>query len=918
MNMLPLPSGTITFLFTDIEGSSRLLQELGAAYADLLAQHHAVLRSAIQACHGVEVDTQGDAFFVAFSRASEALWAVEAMQRNLSSQAWPEGKVVRVRMALHTGEPALTEVGYVGLDVQRAARICSAGHGGQILLSAATQALVAADLPEGASLSPLGAYRLKDLQRPEPIYQLVLAGLPAEFPPLRSLDNLPNNLPLQNTSFIGREVEMAQVEAALQRSRLVSLAGPGGAGKTRLSLQVGASLLEKFPDGVWLIELDALTDPALVVKAAASILKVGEDPHHALIDCLCERLRRQAALLIFDNCEHLVAAAAGLIDTLLRAAPLLKVLATSREILALPGEIVIAVPPLSLPGEWVSSQIESLARYEAVRLFIDRACAWQPAFSLTSRNAPAIARICAALDGIPLALELAAARVRLLTVEQIAARLDDRFSLLTGGSRTGLPRQRTLTAAIDWSYDLLSPSEQVLFRRLAVFSGGWTLEAAGQVCSAAPLAPAGVLDLLSHLVDKSLVVFESLEEASRYHFLETIREYALLKLQEVGELEPQRAAHFRAFYRMAIENEPMINSAEGYAALDALEREHNNLRAALVWGFAQPQPEDAAVMAAALCYFWLSRGHARQAFAWAERAHTAARLSPAKVRARTAFALALAKWQLNDYPAAQALFEQSLAMYESLADPLGCAEVLHMLAHTELDLARHAEARQHFERSAELCRQLNQSALLETLLGDLGLVAYLAGDFAQADSLCEEQLRLALQSGNRDNLAMAYDRLGDLRRCAGDFAQAETCYRESWKAISSTGIDRLTPSLKHNLAHLRREQGDPAEALGLFHQALEEFRSGEDAKGVLECLEGIAETFVAQGDLIRAARLFGAAETIRRAGQVQWWPANRLAWEHWVEVLRKALPADDLEREWQAGKGLSLVQAVELAKLAAA
>jgi predicted ATPase/class 3 adenylate cyclase len=911
--MLPLPSGTVTFLFTDIEGSTRLLQELGQTYAKLLRQHHAVLRTAIQEWHGVEVDTQGDAFFVAFSRAADAIRAVEAMQRTLGSQSWPEGVTVRVRMALHTGEPALTEVGYVGMDVHRAARICSAGHGGQVLLSGATQSLIAADLPEGTSLRTLGAYRLKDLQRPEPVFQLVMQGLEADFPPLRSLDNLPNNLPLQNTSFIGREAEMARVETTLEHARLVTLTGPGGAGKTRLSLQVGASLLDKFPDGVWLIELAALTDPSLVVKAAASILHVNEDPRHPLTERLCERLRQQAVLLIFDNCEHLVAAAAELIDTLLKAAPLLKVLATSREILAVPGERVITVPPLSLPGDGAARQPESLARFEAVRLFLDRATAWQPAFSLNERNASAVARICAALDGIPLALELAAARVRSMSVEQIASRLYDRFNLLTAGSRTLLPRQQTLTAAIDWSYDLLSASEQVLFRRLAVFSGGWTLEAAEQVCSAIPLQPAEVLDLLSRLVDKSLVVFEQLEVASRYHFLGTMREYALLKLQASGEMESQQEVHFQAYYHMALEKEPLINSAKGITALDMLERDHNNLRAALAWGFTSHQAQQAADLAAALGYFWLSRGHAREANDWMEQAYAISQSAPTHLKARTLYALGLARWQLNDYVFALSLYEQALALYESLDDPAGCAEVRHMLGHVELDLGRHAEARQYFERSTELCRQLNQSALLETLLGDLGLVAYLAGDFAQADSRSQEQLHLALQSGNRDNLAMAYDRLGDLARCAGDFTRAESYYQESRRAISDTGIDRLTPSLKHNLAHVRREGGHVDEALGLFHQALEDFRSGEDPKGVLECMEGIAETLAAKGDLVPAAHLFGQAELLRRNGQVQWWPANRLAYERWLRVLREALPPEELERAWQAGKGLSLEQALEMA-----
>ena len=350
MTRQSLPAGTVTFLFTDIEGSTPLLQELGAAYASLLAQHHAVLRLAIQEWNGVEVDTQGDAFFVVFSRASDALRAVAAMQHRLASQSWPEGVAVRVRMALHTGEPALTEVGYVGLDVHRAARICAAGHGGQVLLSASTQTLVAADLPQGLSLRPLGAYRLKDLQQPETIYQLVLAGLPADFPPLRSLDSLPNNLPIQLTSFIGREGQIGELKGLLGKERLVTLVGAGGSGKTRLALQAAAEVLENFRDGAWFVDLALLSDPAFITQAVATVLNLHEEAGRGLEDTLVEHLRPRSLLLILDNCEHLVDACARLAESLLRACPLLKVLATSREALGLPGEQLLVLPTLSLPA----------------------------------------------------------------------------------------------------------------------------------------------------------------------------------------------------------------------------------------------------------------------------------------------------------------------------------------------------------------------------------------------------------------------------------------------------------------------------------------------------------------------------------------------------------------------------------------
>ncbi len=568
--MSVFPAGTVTFLFTDLEGSTLLLQRLGPDYAVLLADHHILLRAAIQKWHGVEVDTQGDAFFIAFSRASDAVRATQEMQHSLAAHTWPSQATVRVRMALHTGEPALTLMGYVGLDVHRAARICSAGYGGQVLLSSATQAIIAADLPEGASLRLLGTYRLKDLQRPEEIYQLVLSGLPVDFPALKSLDLHPNNLPVQLTSFIGRAGEIALVEAALERSRLVTLSGPGGAGKTRLALQVGADILDTYPDGIWFVELAPLANPALVPQAVAAALKLPENPNIPLMETLYAALSPRTSLLILDNCEHLVESAAHLADDLLRTCPRLRILTTSREILNVPGEAAISVPSLSLPSIGVSLLPEALTQFEAVRLFIDRAIAWQPAFMVTNHNAQAIAKICTSLDGIPLALELAAARVRSLAVEQIAARLDDRFRLLTSGSRTSLPRQQTLAAAIDWSFDLLSEPERVLFRRLAVFAGSWSLEAAEQVCAIDPLSPGDILDLLARLVDKSLLLCDTSGGCARYHCLETMRQYALHKLEEAGEAARIRCAHFQAFYKLVLKFEPIVRTQFNSALLNSM------------------------------------------------------------------------------------------------------------------------------------------------------------------------------------------------------------------------------------------------------------------------------------------------------------------------------------------------------------
>ena len=471
--MPALPTGTVTFLFTDIEGSTTLLQRLGdRRYAEVLAEHQRILRAAFAEGNGQEIDTQGDAFLVAFPRASDAVGAAVAAQQALTQHAWPDGASLRVRMGLHTGEPHSGETGYVGIDVHRAARIAAAGHGGQILLSDVTHGLVVRDLPEGVSLRDLGEHRLKDLAHQHRLFQVMSADLPAHFPPIRSLDALPNNLPRQLTSFIGRDKEIADVKRLLSTAYLVTLTGSGGAGKTRLALQVAADVVERYPDGIWLIELAPIADPALVPKTVASALNVPEQPGRGMTDTLVDVLRRRTLLLVLDNCEHLLAACAGLTAALLRVCSQVHILATSREGLGVPGETLWRVPSLSLPDARRLPTPEDLVLYEAVRLFVDRAKATAPGFGVTSENASAVAQVCHRLDGIPLAIELAAARVNVLAVEQIAARLDDRFRLLTGGSRMVLPRQQTLRAAIDWSYNLLSETERALFGRLSVFSGG--------------------------------------------------------------------------------------------------------------------------------------------------------------------------------------------------------------------------------------------------------------------------------------------------------------------------------------------------------------------------------------------------------------------------------------------------------------
>lgn len=480
-----LPTGTVTFLFTDIEGSTTHWDRYEDAMRPALRRHDAILREALATHNGFNFKNIGDAFCAVFATAPDALQAALQAQRILTAEPWqgvgPNG--IRVRMALHTGAAEMRDNDYFGPPLNRVARLLSIGHGGQVLLSQPVFELVRDHLPVGAELRDMELHRLKDLGRPEHVYQLLTSDLPSDFPALKSLEYWPNNLPQQTTSFIGREKEVGEIKSLLGKTRLLTLTGAGGAGKTRLGLQVAADLLESEENGVFLAEFAPLSDPTLVGQTVAQALDVREEANRPITQTLTDFLKPKKLLLLFDNCEHVLNDAARLADALLRACPGVRILASSREGLNILGEMTYRVPSLSLPDPKKPQTVESLTQYEAVRLFIERAQAAQPSFAVTNQNAPAVAQLCHRLDGIPFAIELAAARVRALSVEQISARLDDRFRLLTGGSRTALPRQQTLRAMIDWSYDLLSDDEKTLLRRLSVFAGGWTLEAAEAVCA---------------------------------------------------------------------------------------------------------------------------------------------------------------------------------------------------------------------------------------------------------------------------------------------------------------------------------------------------------------------------------------------------------------------------------------------------
>jgi predicted ATPase/class 3 adenylate cyclase len=909
--MTGLPTGTVTFLFTDIEGSTRLLQALEDRYADALADHRRLLRDAFQANGGDEVDTQGDAFFVAFPRARDAVAAAIAAQRGLFSHAWPEGAALRVRMGVHTGEPLRADTGYVGMDVHRAARICAAAHGGQIVLSEATRILVEDDLPEGVSLRDLGEHRLKDLARPQRLSQVIVAGLSADFPPLKSLNIVPNNLPVHLTSFIGRERELAEVKRLLSETRLLTLTGWGGAGKTRLALQVAAEVLEGFQDGVWLVELAPLSDSDLVPQTVAAAMNVREQPGRPILATLREYIAQKHILLVLDNCEHLVAACARLADALLRTCPNLRILATSREPLGIAGETSWRVPPLSLPDLQRLPSPEGLSAYEAVRLFIERAVAVLPTFSVTNENAPWIAQVCHRLDGIPLAVELAAVRVKGLSVEQIAARLDDRFRLLTGGSRTALPHHQTLRAAIDWSHDLLSDPERIVLRRLAVFAGGCTVEAAEAVCGGDGIDTAEVLDLLLRLVDKSLVVAEEEEGKARYRMLETVQQYGRERLREAGEVEAVRRRHRDWYLELAERAEPRLLGEEQAAWLDRLEQEHANLRAALTWSVESGGTEAALRLVGALWRFWAVRGYFEEARGYLEAALKGSSDASAGFRAKALNAAGYLALSRGDHGMARSLLEESLALQRQLGEPAGIAASLSNLGAAALQQGDHAGARSLFEENLAMRRRLGDKVGIAAALNDLGGAVIQQGDYTLARSLLEESLAIRRQLGDKAGTAVLLNNLGMVAIQQGDYATARSFLDESLLLCRAVGDKWLNAAGLDTLGDLARAQSDRAAAGSHYEESLAIYRRLGDKRGIAHCLWGLAAVACMDGKHQRAAQLFGAAEALREASGVSLSKSERAEDDRYVAAVRAGLGEEAFTSARAEGRAMTVEHAIE-------
>lgn len=955
----PSDGALSTFLLTDISGSTRLWEEHGSAMGAALAVHDDLLRAAITSHGGAVVKTMGDGMLAVFDDAPAAVEAALGAQRRLRDTSWGATGPLRVRMAIHSGTAESREGDFFGQALNRDARILAIGHGGQVLLSAAAATLTRQRLPPGAELVDLGSHRLRDLDRLEQVFQLAAPDLPREFPALRSLSTRRSNLPIPLTSFVGRQRELTEVGALLERSRLVTLIGTGGTGKTRLMIEVAGRVAPRFDDGVWLAELAPLADPGEIGPEIARALGVSEVPGRPALDLVADFLASKDLLLVLDNAEHLIDGVARIAEQLLGVAPGLRILATSREALAVPGEAVVQVASLTCPalagqaeesGEHSAVELETASATEAVALFTERASAVLPSFALTGGNVAAVSEICRRLDGIPLAIELAAGRVAAMSPEEIAVGLGDRFRLLTGGRRTAVPRQQTLHALIDWSWDLLTDDDRRVLRRLSIFAGGWSAAAAARVAGEPGVDDEilGAVDGLTRLVDRSLVIVDR-GATTRYRMLETIRQYARERLIASGEAATVAGRHLQFFAAMAAAAAPEVRGPAMVDWLDRLDAEIENLGAALEWGL-EAEPETAIRMAIDLLDYWIARvpspdndGRVVAAVA-AARTILAGPPPPSaeqRILAVRLLGKAARKWALSgraDVGIGWA--EQAVPIARETGDPQALIDA--MLGHTTSRIFTGARGDIH--------GWLDEVISQATAIGDSFSVAFATSGVAVSlaapePGLVEELLAIgaeaAHRSGNPHVIALTAMGQGNLLARSGRFDEARVRLQEGIDRFAELGDERLADACRSEVAHVLRRSGDLDGALAMYRVTIQSWLRSGNRGAVAHQLESIAFALIAAGEVPKgvgdvadpaeepvdaetsqrdsattlgdAARLLGAASILRETAHSPMIQAEQLEHDDWLAHLGGMLEPARLAAELAAGRRMSVAEAVALA-----
>ncbi len=907
-----VPSGTVSLLFSDIEGSALRWERHRDAMRAAVEQHDAILRSVIQRHGGYIFKTMGDAFCAAFSTAENAVAASVDAQRELRRADWSSVGDLRVRMAVHTGPVEARDGDYFGPAVNRVSRLLSIAYGGQIVVSGIAKELSEGALETAVSLRDLGAHRLRDLAQPEQVYQVVAEGLPDTFPPLRSLEALPNNLPLQLTPFIGRETEIAQIESAIKEARLITLVGAGGVGKTRLALQSGADLLDTFDDGVWFVDLALMREAEQVPRAIAEVANVRLELERDPLETIAAALRSKRLLLILDNCEHVVAAAARSADSILRACPGTRILATSRQALGIAAERVIRVPSLSLPeGDRRISATEA-RRYGAIALFTDRALAANGSFALDDENASTVAEICRRLDGIALALELAAPRLKALSVNQLAARLNERFRLLTGGSRTALPRQQTMRALIDWSYDLLDEREQTVFRRAAIFTGSFSLEAASDICADDTIDAWDLLDVLSSLVDKSMVVAELYGSEQRYRLLESTRQYALERLASTGEERELRRRHAAHFCRFTEEAEHRYFITPLRLWLSSVDPEVDNVRAALDWTIMdRGDVELGARTASAFVWYWIQSKQLAEAI---ERIEAAIEGMPddGRIAARLWYGLAFLFNDMFHYERGRAAGQHALELAEKTGDAECIAFALVALASAAfVDETFDSEAA--FTRALDIFSAAGNRRMVGVTLGRRARSLGVQGHLERARPIYDEALSISRSLGDDRTAAQILNNIAEATFHDGNAEAALRLAKESVEYGTAARMEGNLVSTYGNMCMYNLTLGNVGEALQNARKVLDVGRNVQNWAAIAFVSLHFAAIAAEHEQYESAAVLLGHfLPSMRTAyGGAKIEETEQTVYDRLLAILREHLGATRLAQLMSAGESLTRDELVE-------
>lgn len=962
-----IPTGLVTFLFTDIEGSTKLAQTVPESLNLVLDRHNTILKEAIEFYHGFVFEIIGDAFCSAFRNPEYAIKAAVKAQLDLANENWKDADI-KIRIGIHSGNADWFSEKYNGyITLARTARIMSSAYGEQILVSGDTHELIKNKLYETDADSireknseneiiiefiDLGERRLKDLKLPVKLYQVTSDGLRRDFPPLKTLDARPNNLPVQLSSFIGRDSEKEEIKSHLTSSQLLTLLGPGGTGKTRLSLQIGAEVVDKFENGVWFVELASLTNPEYVSTEIASVFNLTSDGKKDNKELITNYLREKELLLIMDNCEHLIEECAKVSEDLLRICSKLKILTSSREPLHVSGERIYKIPSLSVPDLSGKDSKDVISRNESIQLFCDRASAVKPEFKLTESNLMTVAKLCRELDGIPLAIELAAARIKILPVEKILEKLDNRFALLTGGKRTSLPRQQTLKALIDWSYDLLSENEKKILMKVSVFKGGWTLEAAENVCVDELLDEYEILDLLSNLTDKSLIKTTELGSEMIYGMLETIRKYAEDKLTVSGESDDLKKKFFNYYINLVKDTDKELQGRDQKEYLKKIDLHYENIREALNYAI-ETDAKEALKFAAEIGRYWELRGYFREGNKYFKEILEKNEQTENTDLAKALYWIGYYSTFLGQYDEAEKKLEQCLEMFRQtenrewtantliaaslvtlfhqnfeqteknaeecllISDEIGNknlkAAALRTWGVSRMFNGKHDDARKKLEESRQIYHDTGDRIQLAKTIGNQGALEYFSGNYRKAIDIMQESLEMRRELGDRYGIALSLSNLGSAYSMIYDFEKSEEALHATLELFKELGDRRTYATPLNTLGNIANVRHEYHRAIALFKESISISHKVGEKFYFCKAVEGLANSFIELNDLENGCKFAAKYMTMMESMNMNVTETEINRFEEIKSILKRKLSENEFERLWNLGKNLTTEEVLKIA-----